>query len=390
VKILILYPTVFPDFIGGVEHRNYELAAALARRGHEVTLAAFCGSELDGKEVAPRLRLVSLGPLEGLYNDDGKRSTTQAVRFALRISTLDLSPYDVVESASVPYIHLVPLAFRCRLAGKPLIVSWYEYWGAYWRGYVGRLKAPVYAAIEGLTAQLGDEVTATSRLTEERLREHRARSGVELIPCGIRLAEVQRAARFAENRHGEGPPLVYAGRMLREKRVDLLLEALALVVRRAKGSDLPAGILLTIFGEGPARAEWEGLAVRLGIGSRVDFRGHVPAISDVWAELGRARIAVQPSEREGFGLFPLEAMASGVPVIYCESPESAVPELVRNGVEGIGVPPAPGPLADALWRLLTDDAEWKRLRANAVARAAEYDWDAIATQFEATSLRRVR
>src|SRR6185295_7300959 len=108
---------------------------------------------------------------------------------ALRISSLDLAPYDVVETASLPYIHLLPLALRCRLAGKPLIVTWYEYWGAYWRGYVGRRRAPLYASVEWLSAQLGDAVTATSRLTEERLAARRGRGGVELIPCGIRLEE---------------------------------------------------------------------------------------------------------------------------------------------------------------------------------------------------------
>ena len=41
MKILLVYETVYPDFIGGVESRNYELAAALRRRGHEVTLAGF-------------------------------------------------------------------------------------------------------------------------------------------------------------------------------------------------------------------------------------------------------------------------------------------------------------------------------------------------------------
>jgi glycosyltransferase involved in cell wall biosynthesis len=93
-------------------------------------------------------------------------------------------------------------------------------------------------------------------------------------------------------------------------------------------------------------------------------------------------VAVQPSEREGFGLFPLEAMAAGLPVVYCESSESAVPELVRDGVEGICTAPDPAALARVLDRLLTDDVEWTRLRTNALTRAAGYDWDEIARQIE--------
>lgn len=382
MKILILYPTVFPDFIGGVEHRNYELGAALARRGHEVTLAGFCNPQAG---IPPRLAVLSLGPLQGFYNETGRRSTFQALRFAFAATRFDLSAYDVVETAGLPFVHLLPLAFRCRLGGKPLLVTWYEYWGAYWRGYVGRLKAPLYAAMEWLAAQLGDEVTATSRLTEGRLAARRGRGGVDLVPCGIRLDEVQRAARLAQRLHGQGAPLVYAGRLQREKRIDLLLRAVA---RLAVGR--PAGVLLAVFGEGPAREDLTRLAEELGIEDRVDFRGHVAGIAEVWESLGRARVAVQPSEREGFGLFPLEAMAAGLPVVYCESPESAVPELVRDGIEGICTAPEPAALARALARLLDDEGEWRRLQANALTRAARYDWDTIAGQIEKVCERMVR
>ncbi|HEY4576049.1 MAG TPA: glycosyltransferase, partial [Thermoanaerobaculia bacterium] len=76
--------------------------------------------------------------------------------------------------------------------------------------------------------------------------------------------------------------------------------------------------------------------------------------------------------------------------VYCESPESAVPELVRHGVEGLCTPPEPASLAAALERLLTDEEEWSRLRDNAIERAAGYDWDEVARQIEAACERVVR
>ena len=384
MKILLVYETVYPDFIGGVESRNYELAAALRRRGHEVTLAGFRKPRTDGSPT-PGVR--SLGELDGLYNAAGQRSTRGAIRFALTVPWIDVSGYDVVETANMPYIHIFPLALKCALAGKPLLVTWYEYWGDYWQGYVGRWKAPVYKAIEWLTGQMGTAVTATSRLTEERLVRNRLRGGVELVPCGIHVDEVRRTSRVAEARHGEGPPLIYAGRVLREKRIDLLLRAVALLApRRYPGV---AGVLLTVFGDGPYLETLVKLAEELGISDRVAFRGHVETSEEVWENLGRARIAVQPSEREGFGLFPLEAMAAGLPVVYCESPESAVPELVRHGVEGLCTAPEPQALAAALERLMTDEEEWSRLRGNALERAAGYDWDEIARRIEETCARLV-
>ncbi len=389
MKLLLLYETVYPDFIGGVEVRNYHLAVALARRGHEVTLAGFCG---DLQTDLPNLRILSLGDLGSLYNAEGKRSTRQALRFAATIANparLDLSPYDLVETANMPYIHLVPLAARCAAAGKPLLVTWYEYWGPYWKGYVGPRLAPAYRAVEWLTAQLGDGVTATSELTRGRLAEARRASSevldVDLVPCGLEIHQVTAAASAAtaagENDGSAGPPLIYAGRLLEHKRLDLLLHAVALLVPGFP----PETPLLTIFGEGPDRPRLLSLAAELGIAERVLFRGHVEEDAEVWRELGRARLAVQPSAREGFGLFPLEAMAAGLPVVYCQSPESAVGELVRDGIEGIAVAPDPESLAAVLARLLQDgkdNEEWRRLSANAVERAAGYDWDAIAARIE--------
>jgi glycosyltransferase involved in cell wall biosynthesis len=365
-----------------------------------VTLAGFCGALTTD---LPNLRILSLGDLGSLYNAEGKRSTRQALRFAATVANparLDLSEFDLVETANMPYVHLVPLAARCAAAGKPLLVTWYEYWGPYWKGYVGPLRAPAYRGMEWLTAQLGDGVTATSELTRGRLAAARrptaggtggtggtvgsAGPDLDLVPCGLEIRQVQAAA--GESAGGSaGPPLLYAGRLLEHKRLDLLLRAVALLTPGIPPMS-PMSPMLTIFGEGPDRLRLEGLAQELGIAERVVFRGHVEEDAEVWRELGRARLAVQPSAREGFGLFPLEAMAAGLPVVYCQSPESAVGELVRNGVEGIAVPPDPAQLAAVLARLLAEEGEWRRLSANAMARAAGYDWDAIALRIEAICL----
>ncbi len=380
MRVLIVYETVYPDFIGGVEHRNYALALALARRGHEVTLAGFLNAPLADPPGVRVLSLGDLGAIGGLYNREGKRSTRQALRFARRVARLDLAAYDLVETPQVPFVHLFPLAMRARRAGKPLLVTWYEYWGAYWKGYVGNLKAPAYRAIEHAAAHLGDEVTATSRLTAERLaaaRGRRRRLEVEIVPCGIEVCTVARAAAGFQ---GAGPPLIYTGRLLEHKRLDLLIRALPRLLQDlATGREGP---LLTVFGEGPDRPRLERLAADLGIAERIAFRGHVESSEEVWREMGGAQLAVQPSAREGFGLFPLEAMAAGLPVVYCASTESAVSELVRDGREGIESPAEPEALAGILGRLLDDHAERQRLATAARARAAEFDWDEIARRME--------
>ncbi|MEP7011126.1 MAG: glycosyltransferase family 4 protein [Acidobacteriota bacterium] len=375
LSILLLYDCIYPGSVGGVEHRNFELARALAARGHKVTLAGFA----DGKDApAPGVEILPLGPRGRLYGAAGKRSTGQALRFAAKVARMDLSPYDLVETANIPYVHLFPLALRCRLSRKPLVVTWYEYWGPYWREYLGPFRWLPYAAIERLAVPLGNKAIADSRLAADRVQSRRG-GEVPVVPVGIPIEAIRAAASESVEPGTEpAPPLIYAGRLLREKRVDLLLEAVEILVSASDSSEP----LLAILGTGPERERLEEQAQALGIAQSVRFLGHLPTNAEVWRALGRAKVAVQPSSREGFGLFPLEAMAAGLPVVYCESPESALPELVRPGLEGICTAPEPQALAAALARLLEDEPERERLAGGARERSEAYGWEAIAERLE--------
>jgi glycosyltransferase involved in cell wall biosynthesis len=85
--------------------------------------------------------------------------------------------------------------------------------------------------------------------------------------------------------------------------------------------------------------------------------------------------STQNSRRAGFGLFPLEALALGKPVIYCAAEENAIGDVVRHEREGLCTEPTPEALAAAIARLLADPG--------ARERAAHYDWPAVAQQAEA-------
>jgi glycosyltransferase involved in cell wall biosynthesis len=372
VRILMPYENVFPHAFGGLESRNYQLATSLCRRGHAVTLAAFYDG--DGDELAGphRPRLLRLGSRAMLYDHAGRRRARSALRLAAAMARIDLGPYDVIETPNMPYAHLWPLAARCRLARRPLIVTWYEYWGPYWRRYVGPRVAPAYAAAEWIAARLGTAVVAPSRLTADRLSSACRGRAVPVLPCGVDVAGIQNAAERGAH---AGPSIVFAGRLLAHKRLDLLLRALPSLPHVG-----PRQPLLTIFGDGPERARLERLTAELSLADRVCFRGHVARPEAIWEAFGAARVAVQPSSREGFGLFPLEAMAAGLPVVYCDSPDSAVSELVRDGREGVCCAPEPAALARTL--AAADGPRWPDMAEAARARAREYDWSVVTPRFE--------
>jgi glycosyltransferase involved in cell wall biosynthesis len=379
LQILIVYDCIFPGSVGGVERRNADLAVALADRGHRVTLAGWNPNGAERRH-GDRVEVLPVGPPTSLYDATGHRRAWASVRFAFQCLRLDVRRFDVVETAHIPYLHLLPLALKCRLARRPLVVSWYEFWGPYWRRYVGRRRWRAYALVERVAARAGTFATASSRLTLDRLTPHRLRKPPGYLPCGIDLARIDAAiAHHGREMAEAGPPLLYVGRLVPEKRIDLLLEAVARLGPDARG----AGRVLRIVGDGPDRLRLEGVVSELGIAGLVEFAGRLPSGDAVFAAMVEARIAVQPSSREGFGLFPLEAMAARLPVIYCTSPESAVAEIVRDGREGLAVEPTAEALTTAIVRLLRSEEERKRMAEAARRRAEEYSWAAVAARAEA-------
>lgn len=90
-----------------------------------------------------------------------------------------------------------------------------------------------------------------------------------------------------------------------------------------------------------------------------------------------AKVLVYPSIYEGFGLPPLEAMASGTPVIV--STRSTLPEVV--GTAGIQIDPSDEhALLEALLRLTEDEALWQQQATASLAQAARFSWERCAQQ----------
>jgi glycosyltransferase involved in cell wall biosynthesis len=130
--------------------------------------------------------------------------------------------------------------------------------------------------------------------------------------------------------------VTFVGRLTRQKGVDDLLAAYALLPRELRLKEP-----LTIVGEGPLRAELERDAASLGPESRVEFAGVVDS-TRVAELLARSTVFVAPSKRvpegdaEGFGLTMLEASRAGCPVVGYD--DAGVAEAVVNHQTGLLVP----------------------------------------------------
>jgi glycosyltransferase involved in cell wall biosynthesis len=168
--------------------------------------------------------------------------------------------------------------------------------------------------------------------------------------------------------------VLYAGNVKPHKNLERLIEAFRLV--RDRGLD---HVKLVVIGDQISKYAALRRAVhRHQLHQYVRFLGYVS--EETLAVMYRlAAVFVFPSLYEGFGLPPLEAMASGTPVVT--SNVSSLPEVAGDAALLVD-PYEPAAIADAMYRVLTDKPLRQGLRARGLQRAAQFSWEA--------SVRRVR
>lgn len=121
----------------------------------------------------------------------------------------------------------------------------------------------------------------------------------------------QLAAAQPNPYQGNGPHLVVAGRLRKEKGIDLLLDAMPSVVQRFPG------VRLAVLGEGPDEVKLKTQAARLGIAQQVDFLGFQES---PWSYFGNADLFILPSRFEGMPNALLECLALGTPAVATDCP----------------------------------------------------------------------
>lgn len=165
------------------------------------------------------------------------------------------------------------------------------------------------------------------------------------------------------------PPIVlFVGRLVRQKRIDLLLQAFEEAQREVPDASLE------IVGDGPLRDQLAAFARQLGIEGKVRFTG---AQSDPFPFYGRAACFVLCSDYEGFPGALAEAMSCGVPVLSTNcrfGPE----ELITHGVNGLLVPAGDtAAIAKGVLRLITDSSYARGLGAAAPAVCAKFSEERV-------------
>ena len=314
------------------------------------------------------------------YGKDGKRRISEAIGFAgYLLKAFPRERFDVIDCSTIPYLP----AYACHLISRsrriPLVLTWHEFWGDYWLGYLGW---PGHAGrgIEFLTTGLGDVGVAVSEFTSSRVKRLGLGSRpIEVVPNGIEYEAIRSIPP-----EGAESDVIYMGRLIEHKNVSTLLEALRLLV-----SQLPR-LRCFIVGDGPDREKLVAYGSALGLDGNVTFYGFIPSQNDLFALMKRSKVFVFPSTREGFGRSVMEAQACGLPAVVVNAPDSASASLIHSGGNGLVCNNDAHALAAALGDLLGDPSQRQRMAEEALVEAARYDWSNVVEHIEGVYRRVIR
>jgi alpha-1,6-mannosyltransferase len=248
--------------------------------------------------------------------------------------------------------------------------------------YLGRAYIPLFDFHIAVSRYVAAELTAAGADLGDRLR---------VLPMGVHMGQFGRQhrdpglrERLQKESGGDNSSvlLLYAGRLSREKNLALLIEMMhrltGMTPRRecgARPGDSPDCRLL-VAGSGPLEPWLRERAERSN--GRIHLLGHVGSRADLARLLASVDAFVHPNPREPFGIGPLEAMASGTPLVVPDS--GGVLEYADPVCAWLA--PADGlSFARAVLDLFSTPAEARARVERARGVAERHDWRRIAEQF---------
>jgi glycosyltransferase involved in cell wall biosynthesis len=240
----------------------------------------------------------------------------------------------------------------------------------------GSLATRVYDRLDRLCCVRADARVELSEAARDARNERHDLSPdlppAHIVPMG---AWVDRAAATAVDGFARRR-VAFLGHLVERQGVDILLEALALLVGRGEQ------VRAEIVGTGPLEADLRARARELGLTRSVEFRGYVDDHRDVERILSRCSLGVAPyrQSEETFTRYAdpgkLKAyLAAGLPIVLTDVPPNAGELAHRAGAEIVAAePPA---LAAAIARGLGSPQQWRERRAAALTYARRFDWNVL-------------
>ena len=365
-----LYNVTTTTKVGGVETFVWEVAARLAARGYRVDVIGGRGRE---RRPAPGVRVITLPYVDReLWRRIpllGRQYTLTKLleRLSLGVFALPrllLTGYSLIHIQK-PYD--LPIAALARLCGTRAVFGCHgkDFWLGD-RRFVGAMNTAVSCSAYN-AGQVAERYG---------IRPTVIYNGVDLdrFTPNPDAGDVAVLSTLGLSESAAGPTILYAGRLVRWKGVEYLIEALPQLQT--------AGVRVWIAGQGPYQAELEALATRLGVAQHIHWLGTVPQAQLPALYRAAGVVAATSFVNETFGIAPAEAMACGRPVVA--SRFGGFPEVVDEGVTGLlFTPQDSADLARHLDQILADPARAAAMGQTGRARILDlFTWDAVVDRLE--------
>ncbi len=366
MKIAFVYDVIYPYIKGGVEKRVWELAVRLSHRGHEVHL--FGMKFWQGEDILIRegVFLHGVCHAQKLYGG-GRRTIWQAFYFSIRlIPPLLKENFDIIDCQQFPYFSCFSARLLSILKKIPLVITWHEIWGDYWYEYIG-WKGLGGKTTERLVARLTSENIAVSKTTAKNLINLGIPYEIKIIPNGVDINNIRSISPACEP-----SDIIFAGRLIREKHVDVLIQAFKTLLPEHKDC------ILMIIGDGPERNKVSDLIKNLHLEDQVRFIGFRECHDEIIAHMKSSKICVLPSTREGFGITALESLACGLPVVTVDHPANAIRDLITEN-NGFLCALSAEDLAKTICLGLR---HYPGMKKACIMSADPFDWDRITSDIE--------
>ena len=362
-------------------HRRFhELAGRLSDR-HEVHYFTWhlWDGPADISDGGVRLHGVADPPAR--YQAGSPLTSRDELRFARRLlPAIEGRPFDVIDCAATPRIPFYATWLGAWLAESPVVATWSEFDDSSDQpagGQGARTRWP-----HGLSSRIWRlgrrHVAATTEVASSLVRAGFPPAKVRVVANGLELEDFEQAPKSPVE-----CDVVIVGRLVPEKRVDLVIEA----VSRLRPS-LPT-VRCLVIGDGPQRRALEELVAARGLREHVWFVGDARG-TEKMSLLKGSTVVVVTEPGEDFGVATFEGQAAGLVPVVVRRPDRATPAMIHDGVDGLVCEPTAEALAAALASLLGDPFRIALMRAAALEAVRRRDWQWISRQMEIVYLEAAR
>lgn len=310
IRVGFVSDTLYPYMKGGVETLRYVEMHGLSGY-YDIYSFSMLFDGMKRRFMKGGIHHIAFGRTsQKRFYRHGRRSITNAIKFAALLPLyLFRYRFDVLEVNAFPYLHIPAVKLYCAATGCKFVLSVSEVWDrGYWKGYLGALGLLGFAAdmFEKWTLNMADSyITISSATTRKLERIGVERKKIHEFSPVLDIAWMQRSAPPAKR----NMTVVFAGRMIKEKRVDRWLDVFKAASRLAPGL---SGVLV---GEGPEEGRIREAIARKGLEKSVEFRPFYKTKRELYRLIRGSSLLLNMSEREGLSIIALEGIALGTPVV---------------------------------------------------------------------------